>query len=256
MKICLHGYAGAMGQMVTRVTSGPLDQISVGIDKGLQLMPSNFPVHQNFKMVNQEFDVIIDFSHHSLVKDLLGFAVSQKKPLVLCTTGLDQELQSLVLEASKQIPIFQSGNMSYGIQVLERILARFAPLLQDQFDIEIVEKHHRRKVDAPSGTALMLANTIKSAIKDTFLTMGRHGTNAQRQPKEIGLHAVRGGTIVGEHQVIFAGNQEVITLTHQAESREVFAHGALRAARYLLKQPAGLYDMHTMIAEEELDAQI
>lgn len=242
--------------MVTRVTSGSPDQITVGIDGGSRTMPTDFPIHQNFQMVKEPFDVIIDFSHHSLVKDLLEFAVSQKKPLVLCTTGLDEALQALVLEASKAIPVFQSGNMSYGIQVVERMLARFAPLLQDQFDIEIVEKHHRRKVDAPSGTALMLADTIRRAIKDTFLTVGRHGTSAKRQPKEIGLHAVRGGTIVGEHQVIFAGDQEVITLTHQAESREVFAHGALRAAGYLLNQPAGLYDMHTMIAEEEQDAQI
>lgn len=269
-KILLSGATGAMGQMVAQAAKSPgwsfdilcgfaadAELAEAPARKGAKAHPQqrnlDFPIY-SLQTVPEETilgaQVIIDFSHAEAVPELLAFARRQRLPLVLCTTGLSEETQALVEEAALEIPIFQSGNMSYGINLLEHLLMQVAPRLWPHFDIEIVERHHRRKVDAPSGTALMLASAITTSVPELKPVLGRAGRDAKRAPQDITIHAVRGGTIVGEHEVLFAGNQETLTFTHQAQSREVFAEGALRAAQYLAGKSAGLYNMHNLIAEE------
>jgi 4-hydroxy-tetrahydrodipicolinate reductase len=191
-----------------------------------------------------------------MVDALVTYALKEKKPVVICTTGLSEETLQFIDRASKEIAIFRSGNMSYGINLIETMLEEYAQLLSDTYDIEIIEKHHNRKVDAPSGTAIMLADAIHRSTGNTLSnTYGRHGNSNKRGNQEIGIHAVRGGTIVGEHEVLFAGFEENISIKHTAQSRSVFARGAIRAARFLLNKSPGLYNMHDLI-EENKNARI
>lgn len=223
------------------------DEIVAGIDVK-DVADSSFPVFHSPEEVDVEADVLIDFSNPSLLTPLLEFGMNKKIPLVLCTTGYSKEQTMAIKQASARIPVFFSGNMSLGVNLLIELSKKAAKVLGDSFDIEIIEKHHNRKIDAPSGTALMIANGISSVLaKDMHYVYDRHSQRKARETTEIGIHSVRGGTIVGEHDVIFAGPHEVITLSHSAQSRDIFALGALHAAEFLVCQANGLYSMSDLL---------
>ena len=247
IKVILNGCSGKMGKMVVESSSQfPNLEIIAGIDK----FPSdtNFPIFKSIEDVNVEYDVLLDFSRAEALGDLLALTEKTKKPLVICSTGYSAEDLALIKEKSATLPLFRSANMSLGINLLNSLLKKVAPLLYGNYDIEIVEKHHNQKVDAPSGTALLLADTIKDSLdEETVYVNGRDG-QAKREKNEIGIHAVRGGSIIGDHEVIFAGSGEVIELTHKAISREVFAVGALKACEFMgTVTKAGLYNMDDVI---------
>lgn len=247
IKVILNGCSGKMGKMVIEASSQFKDlEIVGGIDK----FPSdvNFPVFTTTNDVNIYYDVLLDFSRADALNGLLTLTEKTKKPLVLCSTGYSEEQLALINEKSKSLPLFKSANMSLGINLINSLLKKVAPLLYGNYDIEIIEKHHNQKVDAPSGTALLLADTIKESLNDEVkYVYGREG-HAKREQNELGIHAIRGGSIVGDHDVIFAGSGEVIELTHKAISREVFAIGALKACQYMssVSKP-GLYNMDDVI---------
>lgn len=246
-RVVLNGCSGKMGKMVISSAENFEDiEIVAGIDK----FPSqtNFPIFESIHALNIEYDVLLDFSRAEALSDLLELTSKTKKPLVLCSTGYSKEDLDLINEKSKVLPIFKSANMSLGINLINSLLKKVVPLLYGNYDIEIVEKHHNQKVDAPSGTAILLADTIKESIPhETEYVYGREG-NSKRKENEIGIHAVRGGSIVGDHDVIFAGTGEVIELTHKAISREVFAVGALKACQYMSNVSSpGLYNMENVI---------
>ncbi len=248
IKVLLCGCHGRMGKNIAELLSERDDmRIFAGVDQVQFEEPNKFPVFQSISDVDVTCDVIIDFSHYSLVPALLEYIERTKTPAVICTTGLDGDVVARIEEVSETVPILRAGNMSLGINLLLDLIQKAAGVLQG-FDIEIIEKHHNRKVDAPSGTALMLANTINSALENrkTFVH-GRHGKDAKRQNNEIGIHAVRGGTIVGEHSIIFAGVDEVIEIRHSVASRKVFGIGAIKAAQFLAGKAPGLYTMKDVL---------
>ena len=250
IKIVLNGCSGKMGKMITECSKNFNGlEIIAGIDK----FPSDtsYPIFENVQDLNIEYDVLLDFSRADALHNLLDITEKTNKPLVICSTGFTQDDLDLIDEKSKSLKLFRSGNMSFGINLISSLLKKITPLLYGNYDIEIVEKHHNQKVDAPSGTAIMLADAIKDSIKDTTkYVYGREG-NSKREENEIGIHAVRGGGIIGDHDVIFAGTGEVIELTHKAISREVFAVGALKACEYMASVTnPGLYDMNDVIGIE------
>ncbi len=247
-KIILSGSGGKMGQAVKRtVAECPECCIVAGISKNLA-DSDLFPTFTSPGKVNVDADVIIDFSNPELLDSLLTFATYKKIPIVICTTGFSQEQINKIKDAAKLIPIFFSGNMSLGINLLIELAKKATLVLGANFDIEIIERHHNQKVDAPSGTALMIADAIKSTcVKDYKYTYDRHPYRSARSSNEIGIHSVRGGTIVGEHEVSFAGKDEVITISHSAQSKEIFAVGAVNAAKFLVSKPAGLYCMSDLL---------
>lgn len=247
IKIVLNGCSGKMGKMITECTSQFKNlEIVAGIDKFQSDVP--YPIFESSQDLNLDYDVLLDFSRADALHDLLSLTEKTQKPLVICSTGFTPEDISLINEKSKSLKLFRSGNMSFGINLISSLLKKITPMLYGNYDIEIVEKHHNQKVDAPSGTAIMLADAAKESIKDTTkYVYGREG-NSKREENEIGIHAVRGGGIIGDHEVIFAGTGEVIELTHKAISREVFAVGALKACEYMATvDKAGLYDMNDVI---------
>jgi len=249
IQVLLCGCNGKMGKIIRELIAERNDlSIVAGVDQILEEDQQKFPVFQSIADVNVKCDVIIDFSHHSLVPVLLDYVERTKIPAVICTTGIDQPLIKRMTQVSKTVPILRSGNMSLGINLLLDLVKRAASVLGEAFDIEIIEKHHNRKVDAPSGTAYMLAEAANQAFgnKKTFI-YGREGKDAKRQKEEIGIHAIRGGTIVGEHAVIFAGTDEVIEIHHRAASRKVFGAGAIKAALFLVNQKPGLYTMKDVL---------
>jgi len=242
IRVLLSGCGGRMGKVVSALIN---EQEGICVSAGVDpAMPSfDYPVYDSFSKVKEESDVIIDFSFHTSIRDLLCFAVERKTPAVIATTGFDEEELQLIAEASKKIPLFRSANMSLGVNLI-CLLAKKAAMLLPDFDIEIVEKHHNQKVDAPSGTALMIADEISSALPEEMKYLhGRSGICGKRTKNEIGIHAVRGGTIVGEHEVIFAGYNETVTISHSAASREILANGAVCAAKFVLEKAPGLYSM-------------
>ena len=250
LKIILAGCNGYMGRVVTSmVKENPEISVVAGIDINTE-KPGSYPVYANPDEITEKADVIIDFSVPAAIDGLLKYALAKKLPLILCATGYSQEQIKQIEEASKQIPVFRSGNMSLGINLLADLIQRACHTLGEDFDIEIVERHHRRKVDAPSGTALMLADAAAEALpyKPDYI-FERESRREQRGKKEIGISAVRGGTVVGIHDVIFAGQDEVIELKHTAGSRDVFAVGALKAARFIVNKPPGMYDMKNVLNE-------
>lgn len=238
-----------MGHVIQQLVAGRTDcTIAAGVDLFADSAAA-FPAYTNIADVQEEADVIIDFSHPSLLTPILSYAAQKGGiPAVLCTTGYSAEQVEALKTAAQTQPVFYSRNMSLGINLLIELSKKAAKVLGDQFDIEIIEKHHNQKIDAPSGTALMLADAIAS-VRDgeTQYVYDRHAQRKKREKSEIGLHAVRGGTIVGEHEVVFAGNHEVITLSHSAQSKELFATGAVNAAVYMCGKGPGLYDMSDMI---------
>ena len=249
VKIMMHGCNGVMGQVISKIveeTEGAV--MACGVDR-VDDGHNDYPVFTDINACDTEVDAIIDFSAAPAVDGLLDFAVERQIPVVLCTTGLSDEQIASINEASKSVAILRSANMSLGINTLFKLLQDAAKVFASAgFDIEIVEKHHNQKIDAPSGTALMLADALAS-VRDgeTQYMYDRHAQRKKREKSEIGIHSVRGGTIVGEHEVIFAGNNEVITLSHSAQSKELFAVGAVNAAVFMSGKGPGLYDMSALV---------
>ncbi len=237
-----------MGKAVARVCEKtPGAEIAAGYDIHTD-GSEKFPVYSDLSEVKEEFDVIIDFSHPSAFDSLIDHVEKTKTPAVICTTGLSDGQRARMNEAAKSAPIFFSANMSIGINLIIDLAVRAAKLLENNFDIEIIEKHHNQKLDAPSGTALAIADAVSEAVSyEPEYTYDRHSVRRKRGKTEIGLHAVRGGTIVGEHDVIFAGTDEVIELKHSAASKEVFAVGAVKAAVFMKGKGAGMYSMKDLI---------
>ncbi len=220
--------------------------VAAGID--ISDVKLDFPVYRSFGDVKQEIDVVIDFSNPALLDSILDFCLDKNIPVVFATTGYSNEQIAKIKTAANKIPVFFTFNFSIGINLLCSLAKSAAAVLGDNFDIEIVEKHHNQKIDAPSGTAIMLANAVNEQLGDSKIyEYDRHSKRQKRDKSEIGIHSIRGGTIVGEHDVIFAGHDEVITLSHSASSKGVFAAGALRAAKFLSSQSVGLYDMSDVI---------
>ncbi len=246
--IILNGCFGRMGRVITEIVDKSESlRICAGVD-AFSSDNANFPVYKNISDVKENADVIIDFSNPSALDDLLCYATKTKTPIVLATTGFSSEQIEKIKNTTLQIPVFFTFNMSLGINLLTALSKKAALVLGNDFDIEIVEKHHNQKLDAPSGTAIMLANSINELYGDSLqYEYDRHSKRMARPKNEIGIHSVRGGTIVGEHEVIFAGKDEVISLSHSAASRDVFASGAVRAAQFICNKPAGLYDMNMLI---------
>ncbi|MEG2174605.1 MAG: 4-hydroxy-tetrahydrodipicolinate reductase [Oscillospiraceae bacterium] len=244
--IILSGALGVMGRVVSECANAQKLSIVAGVDRN-DSSALSFPVYSDFSDCPSS-DVIIDFSHPSVLPTLLDFAVSRHIPAVIATTGMSERDMEAIEQAAHTTPIFFSFNMSLGVNLLVALAKQATALLGDGFDIEIIEKHHNKKVDAPSGTAVMLANAIaETASFEPQFVYDRHVMRQRRASNEVGIHSVRGGTIVGEHEVIFAGTDEIITLSHSARSKNVFAIGALRAAQFLVGCSDGLYDMNSML---------
>ena len=249
-RIILCGCCGKMGHFITQLVSERTDcEIVAGVDLNVNAQTASYPAYTSIDQVTEAADVIIDFSHPSLLTPILHYAAEKGGiPAVLCTTGYTAEQTAELTKASETQPIFYSRNMSLGINLMLELAKKAVKVLGDQFDIEIVEKHHNQKVDAPSGTALMLADAAKAGLSfEPHYVFDRHSVRQKREKTEIGISSVRAGTIVGEHEVIFGGQDEVITLSHLAMSKEIFAVGALNAATFLVGKPAGLYSMKDMI---------
>ena len=249
-KIILSGCMGRMGKAITELVENKNDfTIIAGIDI-VDNPAASFPVYKNITDVKEKADVIIDFSNSSSLDSLLSFAKATATPLVLCTTGYTDEQIEKIKETSKSVPVFFSFNMSLGVNLLISLSKKAATILGDGYDIEIIEKHHNQKLDAPSGTAIMIANAIDDSKQNKMqYEFDRHSKRQKRGKNEIGIHSVRGGTIVGEHEVIFAGDDEIISISHSASSRRIFAVGALRAADFLAKtNESNLYNMDDVIA--------
>ena len=239
MKILITGY-GKMGRMVEELAQQKGWEILAALDG------------QDAKLLRQlkKADAAVDFSHPAMLDPLANYIRRTGTPLISGTTGYSEEQMDVLRQLGKSAAVLYSANYSLGVALLRRILENFGPMLLADFDVELVEKHHNQKIDAPSGTAIMLANAINE-VKDNryHYVYARHARRMKREKNEIGMHAIRGGTIVGEHDVIFAGNDEVITLSHSAASKTVFAEGAVNAAVFLSGKPAGLYDMKQLIEQ-------
>lgn len=250
VKVAITGANGKMGRVITSIIGGRDDCEIIG---GIDLNTAEnglYPIVPEPALLPEKPDVIIDFSHPSALDKLLEYCINTGTAAVIATTGFSDEQIARIKAAAEQVPVFFSFNMSLGINLLASLAKSAAKLLGGQFDIEIVEKHHNQKIDAPSGTAIMLGNAINEALEEKYhYVYDRHSRRMKREKFEIGMHAIRGGTIVGEHDIIFAGRDEVITLSHHAASKEVFAVGAVNAAVFLAGQSAGLYDMSALIAE-------
>lgn len=245
----MHGCNGKMGQVISNIVKE--DEyicIVAGIDAHVG-MQNDYPVFESIDKCNVEVDVIIDFSNAAAVDALLSYCVDKQVPAVLCTTGLSEEQLKKVDKASKKVAILKSANMSLGVNMLLKLLQEATKVLAPAgFDIELVEKHHNQKVDAPSGTALAMADSINEALNQEYVyNFDRSKERKKRDPKEIGVVAVRGGTIVGEHEVIFAGTDEVVEFKHTAYSKAIFGRGAIEAAKFLAGKEPGLYDMSHVI---------
>ncbi len=249
----INGCGGKMGHVVARLAAEDSEiNISAGFDIA-ENTDCSFPVYTSADDCKEKADVVIDFSHPDCIEGLLSYCKKNKIPAVICTTGLSNRQKNELEAASETIPVFFSANMSLGINLIISLAKQAVKLLEDSFDIEIVEKHHNQKIDAPSGTALAIADAISDEMtKQTEYIYDRHTARRKRKPNEIGIHSVRGGTIVGEHSVIFAGNDEVIELKHSAASKEVFAVGAIKAAKFLCGKKPGMYDMNDLISSLEL----
>jgi len=248
--IILCGALGKMGRVVTQIVEERDDcRIVAGVD--LEKADVGFPLFTAPSSIDVDADVIIDFSHPSALSGIIEFAVGRNMPVVLATTGYSERHLSMIKRASDIIPVFFTANLSLGVNLLSELAKTAAKILGASFDIEIVEQHHNKKIDAPSGTALMLADEISTALTESpEFVYARHEKREKRKKNEIGIHAVRGGTIVGEHEIIFAGTDEVIKLSHSAGSKRIFASGAVNAAIWLSgKSDFGLYSMKDVVSD-------
>lgn len=254
LRIFMNGCCGYMGRVINDMCKkDPSVKIVAGGDISSNQEGLDFPVFANLDDVDVDFDVIIDFSNVACVTKLIDMAVRLNKPIVCCTTGLgDQELKA-ISDAKEKIAVFKSANMSLGVNVLVSLAKKACDLLYPGYDIEIIEAHHNRKLDAPSGTALMIADAIKDEIKSTKdsdmnYVFDRSSVRQKREETDIGISAIRGGNIVGEHEVMFIGGEEIVKISHSAQTRDVFARGAIVAAKYLYNKEPGMYDMTDMIS--------
>ena len=248
--IIMHGCNGRMGHVICDLVKEDNDiEVVAGVDAFGESSYS-FPVFKSLSECNVDADVIVDFSNASAVEGLLDFCVAKNIPVVLCSTGLSPEQLEKVKEASAKVAILKSANMSVGVNALLKVLKEVSPMFAAAgFDIEIVEKHHNQKLDAPSGTAIALADSINESLDNEYDYVYDRSTRREKRPvKEIGISAVRGGTIVGDHDVIFAGLDEVVTLSHRAYSRAIFGKGAITAAKFLAGKGPGMYDMSDALA--------
>ncbi len=248
IRIFLSGCSGRMGQMIRSIVASSSDLVVVA---GSDLKPdaqSSFPVYTDPGQCREAFDVLVDFSNAEAVPALCNLIELRRCPSVICTTGLAESTKQRLIDLSAAAPIFISANMSLGINIMISLVRQAAKLLYPDFDLELIEAHHNQKLDAPSGTALMIADQINDAL-DHQLTYvyDRSQVRQKRDSHELGLHAIRGGSIVGDHTVLFAGPEETLEIKHQAQSRAVFARGALAAARFLADKPAGLYNMQDLL---------
>lgn len=252
IKILMHGCNGRMGQMISGLVRDEEEMmIAAGVDT-YQGVSNEYPVFGSIDACDDDVDVVIDFSNAAAADSVMEYCAKRQIPLVFCTTGLSEEQLQKLEDTAKQTAVLKSANMSLGINLLLKLLKDAAKVLAPAgYDIEIVEKHHNQKLDAPSGTALALADSINEAMDGSYVyTYDRSQVRRKREKKEIGISAVRGGTIVGEHEVLFAGLDEVIELKHTAYSRSVFGKGAVEAAKFLAGKPAGMYDMSDVIGLE------
>lgn len=247
-RIILTGCCGKMGHVIQSIVSSRNDcEVVAGVDV-YDSKDCDFPVYSSINEVEQEADVIIDFSNPSLLDSILEYGKSTNTSLVIATTGYDDCQKKQIELASKECAVFFTYNYSMGVNLLASLAKKAVEVLGDGFDIEIIEKHHNQKIDAPSGTALMLADAINEEVDNRMkYEYDRHSKREKRTKNEIGIHAVRGGTIVGEHEIIFAGRDEIITLSHSARSKEIFAVGAVNAAVFMTGKERGMYDMSQLI---------
>lgn len=248
-RLIVCGCNGKMGRAVTACAKEQGDcEIVAGFDCNTE-SAAGYPVYANPQNCTVEADAIIDFSHPSALPHVLRYAQEHKLPAVIATTGLSDEDRLAITETAQHVALFFSANMSLGINLLAELAKKAAAVLGNSFDVEIIEKHHNQKIDAPSGTALLLADAIAEGLPYTPKAVyDRHTVREKRQPHEIGFSSVRGGTIVGEHEILFAGHDETVSLTHTAMSKEIFAASAVSAARFLVGKPAGLYTMKELLA--------
>lgn len=251
INILLSGCSGKMGRVIGALVSEDINAKIVG---GIDLVDDgtlSFPVFSSPDKVTVNADVIIDFSHPSCLEPIMNYSAQSKIPVVVCTTGLSPEQKAYMASKATETAVFFSANMSLGVNILIDLAKKATTVLEDNFDIEILEAHHNRKLDAPSGTALYIADSINEACKESKeYIYDRHSVRKKREKREMGIHAIRGGTIVGEHTVIFAGNDEIIELKHTALSRDVFAEGAIAAAKFMVGKAPGMYDMNDLIASK------
>lgn len=245
VKVLLCGSRGKMGAAVKAAVENR-DDITVAAEVDIRVEEGEKNAFSSFDKVVGEYDCIIDFSHPSVLESMLSYAEKTNTAVVLCTTGLSDEQIKKVHDTAKNIPLFFSANMSLGVNLLVSLCKKAVEILGDDFDIEIIEKHHNQKIDAPSGTALLLANAMNEDGKYDY-AYDRQSVRKKREKREMGIHSIRGGNIVGEHEVIFAGHDETVSLKHIATSKEVFATGAVNAAAFLKGKNAGLYSMQDML---------
>lgn len=250
IKVLINGYCGTMGKVIANEIKAEENmKVVAGVDKKAVNMQDDINVYNDIKDCKEEIDLIIDFSHPNSLPSLLEYGINKNIPIVMGTTGLSDVDMNIIKDASEKIPIFYSANMSLGINLLVSIVKNISPILNDTFDIEIIEKHHNKKIDAPSGTAYMIANAINSELDNSKeYVFDRHTKSQARDKKEIGIHAIRGGTIVGEHSVIYAGTDEVIEIKHSAASKKIFAQGAIKAAKFVINKENCLYSMEDLIS--------
>ncbi|GFN34424.1 4-hydroxy-tetrahydrodipicolinate reductase [Tepidimicrobium xylanilyticum] len=245
IKTIIYGVNGKMGQILNKQLLNEKDmEIVAGIDRSMLDVKRTYPIYNSLYEYKGEVDVIIDFSHPSYLEQIIDYSLDRRVPLVIATTGFSEEQFRKIKMASEYIPILYSSNMSLGINILTRILSQIVKILNRDFDIEIIEKHHNKKTDAPSGTAYLLADIINETLGNSKRYIyGREGNNSKRENNEIGIHSIRGGTIPGEHTIIFAGSDEIIELKHTALSKKIYAQGAIKAARFIVKAKKGFYTM-------------
>lgn len=245
MKVIISGYSGAMGQVLVRLIEENFANIEIVAGVSINNdMQEKFNTYKTFKELKENADVIIDFSHHSATKELIEYAKETKTSVVIATTGHTEEELNLISKLSEEVAVMYSGNYSLGVNVLVELVKQASKMLRG-YDIEVIEKHHNKKVDAPSGTAKMLVNAVEN-VEEYNKVYGREG-DSKRDKNEIGIHAIRGGTIVGEHEVIFAGEDEVIEIKHTALSKKMFAKGATEAAIWLYGKEPKLYSMKDVL---------
>jgi len=255
IRLIINGICGQMGRVLARLAKSMPEEFTVlaGVDKYGTRETEGIPTYKSFQEVPDGADVLIDFSVPGALPEIMSYCVGKGVRAVICTTGLGEREHRLIEGAASKIPVFQSGNMSLGVNLQIELIKKAAAALGEGFDVEILERHHNRKIDAPSGTAYMLADALSAQYPGgKEFVFGRHSKNQRRTPEEIGIHALRGGTIVGEHEVQFLGQDEMVEINHRAYSKQVFAVGALRAAQYLMNKQPGRYNMHNIVTERDV----